>query len=218
MMRRIRSLDVLRLLVEDKGGKTAALLEAADPIPEGTTFENDRIRVHRYRSAIRVWDLTNAGLRGKVVPIFVVHDLDFLPEDQKSLVDAFSAKLRKMDYAKAEPEAKKFLSLLGEKTNAKMHYTQEKGIRVDPPNQPSVEVNGSNIAVRIERQSFWVRDLTDPANEPTLIPRHRKAASTKRLYAWALQNKAKIKRMTFRQMKDLMSSLGVDYHHYLAVD
>jgi len=192
-------------------------LQAAGPIPEGTTFENDHIRVHRYRHAIRVWDLTNAGRRGKVVSIFVIHDLDYLPDEQVPLVDAFSAKLRRSDYAKADQEAKKFMSLLGERSPAKMQHTQEKGIAVDPPNQPPLEVKGPSISVRIERQSFWVRDLTDPANEPTLIPGKRKA-TTKLLYAWALQNEAAIKRMTFRQIKDLMVSLGVDYHFYLAMD
>lgn len=197
------------------------MLLAASPIPEGATFENQNIRVHRFRSAVKIWDLTNAGKRGKMVDIVSVYDLDYLDDAGKALIDPFTAKLRRADFATANKLIEQFMEKV--KATPRGHMAdverrKEKGVRVDPGGSDPVEVRGASIAVRIEPQSFWVRDLTDPMNEPTLIPRRRQATSTKRMYVWALSNKAQIKKMTFRQIQDVMSDLGVDYHYYLAMD
>jgi hypothetical protein len=197
------------------------LRAAGKVIPEGTTYENKGIRAHRFRHAIKVWDLTNAGKRGKKVDIITVYDLDYLDDEGKEIVDAMTVKMRRANFARVEKLFTQLLADLGNVkrgSSVKIERHQEKGVRVDPLGTKPIRVRGSHIAVRFERQSFWVRDLTDELNEPTLIPRDRKATATKKMYAWAKGNKAQIKSMTFNEMQKLMESMNVDYHYFLAVD
>jgi hypothetical protein len=193
----------------------------------GDTFETEHIRVHRYSHSIKVWDLTNAGRRGKTVQIFSLYDLDNLRGSWEKAIDAFEDSLRHKTYAQALQAAIQFMEDARNDNGrgdvdwapvVKIEQYVEKGVKVTPRNMGPIRIQGRNIEVKIEHLDFSVLDLTDKFNEPTMIPGSRKATSTPLLYAWAVQNQDKIKSMTFGEMRKVMESLGVSYHYYMAVD
>lgn len=191
------------------------------PIPVGETMENGKIRAHRFASAVRVWDLTNAGRRGKNVDIFVMYDLDRV-KGYGDLIDAFTASLRKSDYQTALRNAEQVMSTIhaaeGSTWAPKLEKRQEKGVRVDPPGQDPINISTPLLVARIEPQDFFFKDLTDKYNEPAIMPRKRKRSATKKVYAWAQQNQDKIQRMSLSEVMDTLRSMKVDFHYWLMMD
>lgn len=218
-LRRMRELDP-----KDPGVTKALQRELARggrPIPEGKTVENGAIRVHRFRSAFQVWDLTNAGRRGKMVDHFSLHYLDKVSQFS-DLFDAYSASLRSANYQRALANAKRVMQTVHDANNSTyapgIQELQEKGVRVDPPGQDPIEVQNSGMKGKVEPQDFFFRDLTDKHNEPAIQPRKRKRTGTKKLYAWAVKNQDELAKMSFSDVRNLLKNLGIDYHYWAMMD
>lgn len=185
------------------------------PIPLGKGIENGRIRVHHYRGWIHVYDLTNAGKRGKNVDYFVV-GVQFGVNDVQPLLDAFTSTLHTADYQTARKNAQDLLKL-----HPRMEFDerQKKGVRVDKPGQDPVEVKGPKIYVKAEPQDFIIHDLGDPINMPrAMTPMRGKKTHAKKFYAWAKQNESSIHRMTFREILKSLDAAGIKYHQYMGMD
>jgi len=197
----------------------------------GQTTETANLRIHRYSSAIRVTDLTNAGKRGKKVDEFALYDIDSLRDPRmKDLVEMFAAMLsrgRIKTYKQALTAARglvdeseriakasdQFLSV------PKIETGQYKGVRVAPAGFKPIDFKNPNIALYADNERFRITDMRDKYNEPTLIaPLRGKVASVKKFYEWARNNMGKLNRMTFRDVMKEMKRAGIDYHYYCAVD
>lgn len=191
------------------------------PVPVGTGGENNHIRFHRFRDGIRVYDLTNAGRRGKVVDLFNLYDLDFMRHaGMEDLVDHYSSTLHGSTYAKALAGAQALVAAsAGLGARPKIQESQVKGVRVDPAGSQPVEVKGSRVYVKAEPQDFVVRDLVDTNNEPVLMRPQRAAKSNaKKFYAWALANEDRISSMSFSDVRKSLDASKIKYHYFLAMD
>lgn len=200
------------------------LIKSASALAVGQTVENSALRIHRYNSSIRVWDLTNAGKRGKTVDGFALYDLDYVsgtPEGEAEIKKLTALLPRLTFYAKAVKAAQEML----ERANGargiglvKMEFSKSRGVDIDPLMTEKVIVKGPHMSVGITANDFVIRDLTDMHNEPVMIPGRRRATSTKLLYSWALANRSNIPSMTYPQLRKVMEGLGVVYHEFMAVD
>lgn len=181
----------------------------------GETWENDKFRVHRYASSLVVTDLTNAGKRGKKVDEFALYGLDMRLLPQEGIVDEIMMLVQRGDGWNRILQAAKEAEVLG----AGLEVRSPRGIDVLPGGTKPVELKTPSLWIRSDPKDFLVRDLRDTINEPTLIPptSGAKTAATK-FYAWIKDNQDKIKSLDFRGIQKAMSSAGIGYHYYLAMD
>jgi uncharacterized protein (UPF0212 family) len=188
----------------------------------GKTIETENLRIHRFRPAIQVTDLTNAGKRGKNVSILSIYDLDRIVKDEQigeKEVDEFSENLIKArNYNEAVGLAKQFIADMRAKHQGRVdmdEYTQ-KGIDVKPKDFGEIIINGKHIHVRAEYEGFSIRDLDDKNNEPTCIQTNK--TSVKSFYKWVSENKEKIEKMTMGDIMEELRKNKIDYHYYCAMD
>jgi len=195
------------------------LLREADTSLTGKAFENDDIRYHVYRSSVRVWDLTNAGKRGKKVDYFALYDIDMVRDPELSKkVEQWAFRLRTMNYRQALRAAQE-LAFEGGDYPPKISQQQEKGVRITPAGFKPLRVRGRGVLVESEWDSFRVRDLLDTNNDPTCIPAFKGGKKdVKVFYRWVRDNESAIKRMDFRQVLKHMDQNNIRYHYYCAMD
>ena len=189
----------------------------------GKTMEKGNIRIHRYRSSIHIWDLTNAGKRGKRVDVIAVYDLDRYGQD--NLIGMAEDMAVELSRAKTYSQAKKIVQKHVKLINETIPYpvgveeSQERGVDVAPADFKSIKIDGKHVGINADYKTFDVRDKDDKYNEPTCIPAIRGGKADVRVfYRWVQDNESKIKNMTFSQVMDGMSKAGVRYHYYCAVD
>jgi len=206
--------------------RTAMARELVGGLGRGDDFENDAIRVHRWNSSVKVWDLENAGKRGKRVNVISIYDLDIVERsggqgasgDIEDLIDDI---IRARSYA----QARKTILDGVEKINSRslqsigVDEKQERGVDVAPAGFGPIEVNGEYVYVNAEWDSFTVRDKEDQNNLPTCIPAIKGGKSDiKVFYRWVQDNKQKILRARFNEVTNSMSNAGIRYHYFCAMD
>lgn len=180
----------------------------------GRTWENDQWRVHRYVDHIVVWDLTNAGKRGKKVPRWSVG----------STARSFPFESTAMEiimWAKRGASASQMRKVLDEIEEVGGHIseTSERGVDVSPGGFAPVEIRGKHVRVEVGWKDFTIKNLDDEINEPTCIPAIKGGIrSIPAFYRWVQDNKSKIEKMDFREVLKAMDGLGVPYHEYCAMD
>jgi len=209
----------MRLVVRNGRGRRPREAE----IQVGKTWENDHVRVHRYRSAYHVWDLTNAGKRGKKVRKVALYDTDMVRNESV---------LKNLDkLAKGIEKVKNFDSVLkwfniitkdaelrGEHS-PKIEMSEERGVDVAPGGFKPIRVVGKGVRVDSDYDSFTVKNLDDKMNEPTCIPAIRGGKKDiKVFYRWVKDNVDAIKQMDFSAVLKAMKKIGVQYHQYCAMD
>jgi len=183
----------------------------------GNTVEDNNIRYHRYSDQIQITDLTNAGKKGKRVENVSISKWG---QDRTILNSIIDKVISLNDFQAIKKYAE---GLKVSDTSVDVYFGSEGGVDVRPSKESpqakeTIEVQGDKIYVEAEFNSFVVRDLTDMANEPTLIPGRRKSTSVKKFYDLVKNNQDKIKNMSFSEIGDFMQENGIDSHYYLAVD
>jgi hypothetical protein len=181
----------------------------------GDTAETDNLRIHRYRPSVFVWDLTNAGKRGKQVDRFSV-DFDRGKDDtvENASYDLVDAIHKSGSYAEALALAKKFC----EQHGITLHEGKERGVDVAPGGFKPISVKGKECWVTADYDSFTVRDHSD-INEETCIPAVKGGkADIKVFYRWLKDNEEQVKSMSFNDVARAMSDAGIRYHRYCALD
>jgi len=169
----------------------------------GEKKETSNLLLHRYSRGLRVTDLTNAGKRGKEVDQFVL-------ESEES--DLFDQIEKAKDYAEALSIAKKTSDI------KQLHQEKYRGIDVAPAGFKPILLEGKQVIINSDYDTFSVRDRSD-VNEETCIPAIKGGkADIKVFYRWVSDNQDKIKNMTFNDIVDAMRSIGVKYHRYCALD
>lgn len=200
-------------------------LKTAKYLPVGDTIETNGMRMHRYRSALRVTDLTFAGKRGKRCPQFSLWDLDMASSDTDSasieevieqIVDAHS-------YAQAVKIARDFdakggtVAPGGFRSNVKLSEDELRGVDVKPAGFHAIEIHTDEFWLEADADRFSVRDLKDRYNEPTCISRGKRG-DINAFYRWVSENEPKIRQMTYNQICTAMSDQGIDFHSYCSID
>ena len=197
------------------------LRKHADSALTGNTFEGPNIRFHAFRTAYRVWDLTNAGKRGKTVDVFALYHIDDVRDE--ALGDdiiRFGFRLKNMRYDAALAMAQQLVSrskALGEPLDLEVH--QEKGIAVMPAGYEPIEIRTGDVFIEATYDSFVIRDRMDKNNLPVCIPAAKGGkASVPAFYRWIKDNMAKVQNLRFYQILELMQKEGIKYHTYCAMD
>jgi hypothetical protein len=187
------------------------LIKEATAVGRGD--ENKYIRWHRYRSAIRIWDLTNAGKRGKMVEVFALYDLDYgLDEFQQGMVETFAKGLPKSNFR----QALKAAQAMAADGIGKIESSREKGVRVNPAGFKPLELSTPEFEISSDLQGYSVRDRSDKFNEPACYNRGKR--DVKPFYRWVTDNWPKLKRLTYSQLTSLMSKQNFNFHSYCRMD
>lgn len=208
-----------KIAAEERLARIAKSLAAA--LSRGGDMENGSIRVHRWNSSIRVWDLTNAGRIGKQVDTIAVYDLDMAGKEADAQVETLADNISR---ARSYGQAKDLIQKAVEEINAVSLYKvkivedRERGIDVPPAGFKPIEINGRHVSVEADYDSFSVRDKEDKFNEPTCIPTHGSKRDVKVFYMWVRDNQSLIQNATFHEVMEGMSKAGIRYHYYCAVD
>ena len=218
--------EVIRLAHQNESLRPALLQMLTArwaPADMGTTNESDKLRWHVYNSAVRVWDLTFAGKRGKRVSRFALYDIDMVGDETfQKAADIWIRGLKKNNYAQALKAAQDLVSLSQEAEGwgtAKLEVGEDKGVDVAPPGFKPFKANWKNVTVEATYDSFVIRDKGDRNNLPTCIPTSKGGKqSIKVFYRWVQDNERKIKSMTYYQILNSMGEAGIRYHDYCAMD
>jgi len=180
-------------------------------ISRGDSIEVGSIRIHRYDRDVAVWDLTNAGKRGKMVDSFVLYDLN----RSNNELDLMEELEKANSFDSALKIAKKYLE---KDDNIKLYERKHKGIEISPAGFKPISIQGKEVFIQADYDSFRVRDRSD-INEETCIPAIKGGkADIKVFYRWVKDNQAKIKNMDFNEIVSAMRDEGIKYHRYCALD
>ena len=186
----------------------------------GKTNESSHIRWHIFATSIRVWDLTNAGKRGKKVDTFALWGLDYISDVdvQASLAKWIKNTLPKQNYKQALQFAKSTEQATHDRYPS-LEIRQEMGVRVAPPGFGPFKLETPNVSIEADWDSFTVNDKIDQNNLPSCIPASKGGkASVKVFYRWVQDNQNRIKQMTFGQIQQEMRKAGIKSHYYCRMD
>jgi hypothetical protein len=188
----------------------------------GHTIENDHIRIHRYRPSIVVWDLTNAGKKGKKCDKFTLSDLDFIRDPKiESNVEKFEQGLSKLTY----PQALRWVEIIiqdaknrkSDKPDLTKSY--DRGVDVAPAGFKTITVNTGHVSIEVGHDNFTIKNLDDKYNEETCIPRSKGGKkSIPQLYRWVKDNQSKIRTMSFPDLMAALMKEGIEFHQFCAMD
>lgn len=181
--------------------------DAWDMLSVGQGVENDKWRVHRFATSLRVTSLLNAGKRGKKVREFT----------QSDPPDSFVHKVLQAA-AKGASEAD-MRKLFGHPTQPGhgFYETEHRGVDVQPANQRRVQAKGIDFDLGASPRNFSVQQ--HDINETRCMPPMRApVTATKKFYAWAVANEKKIPNMTFSQLSRAMQEAGIRWHQYCGMD
>jgi hypothetical protein len=180
----------------------------------GRSWENEKWRIHRYRGPIFIWDLTNAGKRGKKVKKLVVNEYGsggrVSPMESLAMEFILHAK-RDVSYERMKQVA--------EESGQNFSEGEERGVDVSPGGFAPLEIRGEHVLVQVGWKDFMVRNIDDKYNEETCIPAIKGGVrAIPAFYRWVQDNKAKIEKMIFSDVLKAMRELDVPYHQYCAMD
>lgn len=208
----------------------ARIKAAMKGVSMGETAEAGNIRVHRYRDSLHVWDLTNAGKRGKKVPTMSLAPTSYYKGDVQGWLDRMSYVALNYGKAGSHPYAlfKNYITdLLHDVPNEiEMIEREERGIDVIPGGTKKYDlqwsvgpadklsltatpleflVNSSHLFGKGEgpnAKGFWQDTLYWPRKKP----------DAGAFYAWLKDGgESQIKRMSITDLRELWNKLGIKY-------
>jgi len=198
------------------------LRKAASGIPLGKTWENGKVRVHRFSNSFKVWDLTNAGKRGKKVRVMhlltttysMVEEADLLEHNSKYVV----------------------LNASGGYDSIKRYFEDVDGFRIEESAERGIDVRPGDIRKIEKRWKVGENELDMTATNlefqvTSSIPLKSKAtgkvharqdtsywSSDKKsaaiFYAWLMENETSVTKMDIHALRDLWSKLRVKYDYH----
>jgi hypothetical protein len=187
----------------------------------GRKIENKWIRAERWRSAIKVTDLQNAGKRGKEVDIFSLYDLDYIDGKQPTATNVylFECSLPKLAYETAENWAKALVE------DATLHHHRiefqlktERGVDVAPAGFEAVSIYEKHFRITADNKRFTISDLDDQNETKAISLDSYGKKNPKKFYEWALKNKNKFFGKTFHDVLHMIDKENIGYHTYCAMD
>jgi hypothetical protein len=188
-------------------------------IDVGKTIENGMVRIHRYRASIHVWDLTNAGKRGKKVErLTIMPALHMDHGEEERFMNNISTMIEGYgtlgsivgtlkDYLRDHPQ------------DLALHTHFERGVDVAPGGFKPIKIETDHISIEVGYKEFVVKNKDDRDNEPTCIPAVEGGLrGIPVFYRWVKDNEDSIKQMRYHDVIDEMSKLGIPKHMYCAMD
>lgn len=228
--------------VSDNDMVSRVASRAIHALSVGKTFESDKWRVHRYRDALSIVHLENAGKRGKTCQAM---SLSFRLVQGEALLDSVALDIMQ--------QAKKNVTLAAMEKTIQGYledfkgvgtagsgfgydvYTR-KGVDVVPAGFGPMEITTKNIQLTVKVDGFSVRDMSeamerevddglggtkkvvDYPNMPTCIPSSAGKKGLASFFRWVKDNESKLKTMKYQQVVDAIKDLGIPYHTYCAMD
>jgi len=189
-----------------------------DPPLMGKTLENKAIRFHVYRSLVKVWDLENAGKRGKKVDHFSVWDIDFIRDDIfRANLFNWIKHLNRMTYDKALAQITQLIKNSG--ADVGFEKRTDKGVDIAPAGMGPFNMETPEVSISADWGSFSVSDKSDQYNLPACIPAMKgNKKDIKVFYRWVQDSANKLKRLTYHQILKEMDKAGINYHTYCRMD
>jgi len=203
-------------------------IETKRPAPQpeclriGQTFENASIRVHRWSSAVQVWDLANAGKRGKKVANFSLYNTDYIKDPiVDSNFNRFLFGIFPLNYAQAKywaefiaRDAKQRKDMGG----PAFEEREARGVDVVPAGCTEIVINNEHCEATIEFTGFCICDKHDQNN----LPASRSDGNTKKqlkdFYLWVKANQETLQALTFREWDKLIEEKGLQYRCWCRMD
>lgn len=193
---------------------------AARGIPLGETADLEGVRIHRYADHFKIWDLTDAGKRGKSVRVMSVMTRYHKREESESWMERLSQVL--IDYDDFDKIKGTIQDLMKDYPGQiEIHESKERGIDVNPGGTTTLSLKtNTGLEIKAEPLEFHVKHswpLTNPATgKPNGSHQDtsywgRKKKDTQEFYSWLRANLSKANRMTIEEFRQLWDSLNIDY-------
>lgn len=219
-----------KAMKEEKAKKAMALRVAARHLKArgvgvGKTEAKRNIRVHRYRDSLHIWDLTNAGKRGKKVRwMSLGTTYSYTGDPQKWLANMSYFALDYGDYG----QFKRFIEdvMVDFPGEISMDEGQARGIDILPAETKVYKMEWSigttNMRLEASPLKFMVVDSylhePGPRARPDAEPFRQdtkhwpvKKTDAQKFYGWLVANENKVKRMSMQDLKKLWRDIGVRY-------
>ena len=195
---------------------TSTVSAVATRLAVGCTFENGTLRTHRYRDLFVVWDLTNAGKRGKKVAQLTLSPAYVGTAAQRdSILDQMGLWLEQQQSYAVALAALTFAATSTELLD--LHTNEVRGVDVAPPAFKTITIETPILKLEASYKNFSIHCLIDKHNHPGAAPRAKKASKAiSQFYAWVSANQSHIETLSFRDVLSAMDELGIDYHSYCA--
>lgn len=187
----------------------------------GWTVVVGDIRIQRWNHAIRVWDLTNAGKRGKKVDVLDIVSERNLPfQEEQDFIGRIYERIQAYDtLSEVWASIKDYMDEFPD--SLKMSKSQERGIDVQPAGSTSLRLTTSTgctiTATPLEWHLTHTSEFVGPkGNKFTqdTIYSSKDKKSAKLFYNWLLGNTKEISRMTIQDFQALWNSIGAKFTTY----
>jgi len=204
--------------------RVAARFLVAKGLGLGDDWENSKVRVHRYSNSFHVWDLTNAGKRGKKVRFMTI-----LPKGYRADEEVWMGQQARhlvLHASRGYDGIKRYFETLPKENAADINERQERGIDVLPAGTRKIKLKWSigttNLRLEADPLDFMVISSVQqhggdgkPAFRQDTGYHSEKPAGAKRFYGWlASGGEAKVKRMDIMALRDIWRELKVPYRYH----
>lgn len=190
---------------------------AATALEIGETRDSGTLRIHRFRCNVVIWDIANAGKRGKKVrkaSFSLAKAASYQEESEWTGRISFAlAQYASFDCALA------YISDLIVSFPDEIHVfqTELRGIDVPTSGFEKQTVTGKRVRVEVGFDTFCIEDLEDTANEPTIIQLGGRANHAK-FVEWFKQSRKALVTMDFDGVITSLRANEIEFHQYFAMD
>jgi len=200
------------------------------PIKMGETWEKGTLRIHRYRDVLKIWDLTNAGKRGKKVELTMVSLTHAYPHDEQAGIDGLVRLLTGYrNYGQAIGALRDLMADYPKSYDAST--SQIRGIDVRPSHLKKIRIktkpnadgdfmeidsNGldwSIISTRMHEGPKGNRFAQDTTYSPAGGKRDLRQGALI-FHGWLSENESKVARMGIQDLLVILRKLGVKFDSY----
>jgi len=189
----------------------------------GQTWENDKVRVHRYSNSFHVWDLANAGKRGKKVRFMTILPKGYRADEAEWLEQ--QARYLVLQASRGYDGIKRYFETLSKENDAEINERQERGIDVLPAGTRTIKLKWSigttNLRLEATPLKFSVVNSVQhggdgkPAFRQDTMYWPYKKDDAKKFYGWlASGGDAKVTKMDLSSLQDIWRQLGVRYDYH----
>lgn len=187
----------------------------------GKTWENAKVRVHRYSNSFHVWDLANAGKRGKKVRKMIILPDTFSTAVEKEWLEQQSRHLV-LNASRGYDSIKQYFERLDD-TN--IVERPERGIDVLPGGTQTIKldwgIGTTEMALEASPLDFSVRSSVKMGGDGKPSFRQdtnywpAKKGDAKRFYAWlSAEGADQIKKMDIMALRKLWRDIEVRYDYH----
>lgn len=190
----------------------------------GQTQTKGSIRVHRYSNSLKIWDLTNAGRRGKKVRVMTLMTTYAYKGDEDKWMQNMSYEA--LDYGDYD-QFRNFVRdlMVDYPDDINMEERQERGIDVMPADIKEIELKwsvgddklqlkASPLEFRVTSSVMHNRGDDRPGFYQDTLYYNVKKADAAAFYGWLKGNESKVKKMTIMELRDQWRRLGVKYDYH----